>query len=123
MKRIPDERFDIHDYRSRYSKDWITTEEGLLADCGTAACLAGWIAVSAEFRADGGYSGGFGAPMISLLGKSLRGVDAVQYWLDIEPEEADALCMPYSYCDHHGLEENEVRPRHVIEYLEELLDD
>lgn len=56
------------------------TEEEL-HKCGTAACFAGWIAVSPEWKADGGYVNEFGAPgnYRTLSDQS----SSIAAWLDI----------------------------------------
>lgn len=140
MKRIPPEKFNIEDWRTLDGVPWRTRfilerksrkdfdEQSLLAKCGTAACLAGWIAVSPEFKADGGFSNQrTGAPMFpngyedifapTPVVRIEKGIEAVASWLGIDKDVAEYLCMPERYPP--GLT---VQPNHVIERLEELLD-
>lgn len=53
--------------------------EGEIHTCGTAACFAGWIAVSPEWKADGGTVGMFGAPVRHEASRDR----AICNWLDI----------------------------------------
>lgn len=72
--------------------DWQTGEirgtEAELHECGTAACFAGWLAVSPEFQAAGGDVGFGGNPLFGPLG----GFRAITEWLEIkDPKAAKAV--------------------------------
>lgn len=68
--------------------DWQTGEvretEAELHECGTAACFAGWLAVSPEFQAAGGKVGMGGNPLFSFVG----GFRAITEWLEIKDPKA-----------------------------------
>lgn len=64
------------------------TEEELHT-CGTAACFAGWVAVSPEFQAAGGGVALDGAPRSS---GTPAGAPSIARWLDIYYGDAQALC-------------------------------
>lgn len=72
----------------------IADTEDELHRCGTAACFAGWVGVTKEFRADGGtVCSVSGIPRITTPdGVVLDGAAAMAYWLDIPIMDADALC-------------------------------
>ena len=57
--------------------------------CGTAACFAGWIAVSPEWKADGGTVGYSGAPeKDTYLGRM-----SIAYWLEIPHDLAGSIVL------------------------------
>lgn len=59
-------------------------------DCGTAACLAGWIASSDEWRRDGGDVSVFGGGAPSM--QKMYGAESISNWLDITDSVANGLC-------------------------------
>ena len=63
--------------------------------CGTSACFAGWVAVSPEFRKDGGsISRSCGYPIITDGNNNrLYEASAIAYWLDIPNRDAEDLCF------------------------------
>lgn len=73
---------------------WQTGEvretEAELHECGTAACFAGWLAVSPEFQAADGGLDTKGAPGMPAFNKH-HGGGAVAEWLEVEHEEARML--------------------------------
>lgn len=77
------------DMRRWQSGEVRETEAGL-HECGTAACFAGWLAVSPEFQASGGSLDTKGAPGMPAY-KRHHGGGAVAEWLEVEHEEARAL--------------------------------
>lgn len=56
-------------------------------ECGTAACFAGWLAVSPEFREAGGHPDFLGSPSF----EGATGDLAVIKWLEAEGEDANRL--------------------------------
>ena len=56
--------------------------------CGTPCCFAGYIAVSPEFHADGGYVSGPGSPEFN----DACDEHAIREWLDCSIEHAEAVC-------------------------------
>lgn len=95
--------------------------EEMMHEYRTAACFAGWVAVSPEFKSDGGsVDPNSGAP---VLGRRW-GEGAVAEWLGI-PDAAglcatdeDGDCLSPFY-DHKFI--LEIKAEHVIEKLEGLL--
>lgn len=92
MRRAGRVKMDAYqDFESRdLYEPAFNTEEKLHA-CGSAACFAGWVAVSPEFQADGGTCDGYtGAPMLDGFG----GPNAIALWLDIDVKVASSLVVP-----------------------------
>lgn len=99
--------------------------------CGNKACLAGHIAISPEFKADGGSPVRWGSP--AYLSKDGLVVDTEQYaigrWLGVDDDLAELLI--YSVGGHIGRNDHphpvygtvwkDVQPRHVISALKELM--
>lgn len=78
--------------------NYMSTEEELHT-CGTAACFAGWVAVSPEFIADGGGTGNYGRPQfIASCGEQVSNELAIAEWLEIEYSDAAMItgCDPIS---------------------------
>ena len=81
-----------------YMASWqgrvIAKDDGdYLRECGTGACFGGWVAVSPEFRADGGSMAAIsGAPRIHFEDTECCGPSAIAIWLGIGHEEASCLC-------------------------------
>ncbi len=99
--------------------DVLETEAELHA-CGTAACFAGHVAVSPEFKADGGSVGGIGDPHI---GGNLGGQEAIAEWLGIPTDQASALCYTHKELGEelYNKQSEEVTKEDVILVLEEML--
>lgn len=85
-------------------------------NCGTVCCFAGYVAVSPEFQADGGWTDKFsGRPEIVTKKYPDNSQDiatantAIKHWLDISSIQAASLCgmsnMEYAYPDI-GFEHN-----------------
>lgn len=79
-------RVDMHSFQSG---DEILRSEEELHLCGTAACFAGWVAVSPEFHADGGGMDGSGPCYKGRLDE-----EAIAGWLEIPLSLADGLVFP-----------------------------
>lgn len=99
--------------------------------CGNKACLAGHIAISPEFKADGGTIIRWGSP--AYLSKDGLVVDQEQYaigrWLGIDDDLAGLLIYSvggqFDRDDRthpvYGTAWRDVQPKHVISALEELM--
>ena len=68
-----------------FTHDIIKTEEHL---CGTPCCVAGYIAVSPEFQADGGNCSTGGAPAFGIW----KGANAIREWFGCNTNQAKHLC-------------------------------
>lgn len=127
MERVPDGRLDMSTFQSN-SLILSQTEADLHA-CGNTACFAGYIAVSPEFKADGGDIAGCGAPVLPNCDDS---VSTIAKWLGVSYDIADALVydntegVPKYLCSQidsfYGVSYEEVQPHHVIEKLKLILE-
>ena len=105
----------------------LARDEQALHACGNRACFAGHVAVSPEFKEDGGYCSTAGTPVFG----EHRGADAIQKWLGIDGDTARQLVFGYArvrqedYPDYHsayyGKRFSDVTARDVIAKLEQLL--
>ncbi len=133
MERVPQGRLRMTAWQCG-DHGWDTlpvrTEEELHA-CGNKACFAGYVAISPEWKADGGEVCANGAPVILTKEyppppiRVLTGTHAIAYWLDISRDLAAALVTghlteigrtdPYS----HSYKKRwaDVEPADVIEKL------
>lgn len=106
----------------QWFQDGITcfTEEDMHT-CGTAACFAGWVAVSPEFKADGGVVLGGGTPLFGGKTES----DAIAAWLGISDKLASNLVYPnmevYPILKKTYGEWGSIKAEHVIDALERIL--
>lgn len=134
MQRVIDNGycFDMHDWQTTNinvddywteSNSIFSTEKELANSCGTAACFAGWVAVSDEFKQDGGGPGlqplQNGVPMLN----GTRGPGAISQWLDIPCHLSIGLCgvEPDVAADVYGTEDMEkITPYHVLDALKKL---
>lgn len=94
----------------------VQAKESQLHTCGTAACFAGWVAVSPEFQKDGGEVMKNGAPMIEGHAED----EAIAEWLGIDDELAENLCAMGAFHDVYGKPAEEITVDDVIEKLYEL---
>lgn len=113
----------------------VSTEEELHA-CGNTACFAGYVAISPEFKADGGRVGVVGEPVLKDIESKyiwIRVSKVIAQWLGITEKEADNLVQgdtfiggnekrPTLVCRFYGKEWSKVTPQDVIEKLEILKD-
>ena len=120
-----DDKFNMNIWRGVLDDDVKPPlTEARLRACGTAACFAGWVAVSPEFRTDGGVVGVTGAPR---LGERI-GAIAIAKWLEIPKVTAGGLCC-YAYSGSGGVLPEfynvnnvaDVTPQMVITKLNQLL--
>ena len=88
--------------------------------CGTAACFGGWVAVSPEFRADGGWANhDTGDPRLG----DQCGPMAIAEWLGISDNHASGICGIHSCLNTYGVESVvEVTVDHVLGVLYKLRD-
>lgn len=118
MERVK-ERDDLLDLCVWQHPKAIQETEEELHECGTSACLAGWIAVSPEFQADGGSVGADGGPILGTYEDHY----AVARWLGI-PNESDSLelCGMFNARAVYGVDEEEVTVDDVLRVLYRLRD-
>jgi len=100
-----------------------------LHKCGNTACFAGYVAISEEFKAAGGWSSSVGMPMLSVRGREFIGVSAIRHWLGISRETATLLIHGHDRGEGHADEElfygkkfRTVVPEDVMAKLELILD-
>ena len=103
----------------------IHTEDELLAECNSAACVAGWIGVSPEFIKDGGSVGHHGIPIFKGRFGRAYGAGAISEWLDIQYDQSAALCFISGFCtesieEYAGKEKRDVTVEDVISVLKRL---
>ena len=114
----------------------VYTTEKELHNCGTAACFAGWVAVSPEWHNFGGIVDEGGEPVIP--GFNNIGYSCIAKWLDIHDELAKFLmqlntdmlhyCLHtnnngsefHSYAFYNVSDISEITKEHVISELENL---
>lgn len=93
-------KVDMHNWQgrqdgSRAFNGQIKSNEKEHHACGNTGCLAGYIAISPEFKKDGGYVdfGLDGAPSImGDAGYRRTGAGAIAEWMGIGRFNSDALC-------------------------------
>jgi len=120
MRRVRDEgyRFDMKSYQECVRGAAVKTSEADLCDCGSAACFAGWLAVSPEFQAIGGGVDNTGIPTYKDEDDAIEsGADVIGRFFDIDHWDADNLIYP----DHYALNRG-IKPQDVIDKLEALLE-
>ena len=77
--------WQISSIRDGWGCTIFATGEADMHKCGNSACFAGWVAVSPEFRADGGWAdAGSGAPTIRIGDEERENCSAIAAWLDID---------------------------------------
>ena len=119
MERVRDENraFDMNWWQGRVGHNRCF-DEAVPHACGTAACFAGWLAVSPEFQADGGSITLSGAPVF----QGFREDDAVAAYLEVDRKIAMRLCGLLGEVEYYGVNNlHDITPRHVIDKLKELL--
>lgn len=110
MKRA--DKFSMRTYQTGYP---ISTSLDELHRRGQSACFAGYVAVSDKFKADGGFVKRRGVPCIN----EKEGAAAIAEWLDIPFKLADRLI--YNRGSYYPISFEDVKPEHVIEKMEEIL--
>ena len=93
MERVKErgDKFDLCVWQSCNGAPAAEKEEELHT-CGTAACFAGWVAVSPEFQKGGGGVEIDGSPSWKEGGELFGGSQAIEKWLDTPMLEAQHLC-------------------------------
>jgi len=118
MKRTIPRYFDMTHWQIKphgHIKQIAKTESKLHA-CGNTACFAGHLALSPEFKKAGGSVCPVGSPVFN----GVRLVEAVAEYFDIPYELAGDLTLPDR--DFYPVRFEDVKPEHVIEKLEMILD-
>lgn len=121
MHRVEEEKraFNMEDWQVMGWAEPAVEQESTLANCGTAACFAGWVAVSPEFQEMGGSVDPLsGKPRMG--GRS--GWEAIALWLGISDTEARELCGLGLYHLVYGdVDIKDVQAGDVVIVLERLL--
>lgn len=86
------DKIDMRDWMDSWLMTNHPTEEELHT-CGTAACFAGWVAVSKEWADEGGFASKAGCPEMA----GVSGIRAVSRWLEIPEKECGHLCGTYNH--------------------------
>ena len=94
----------------------IAQTESELHACGSTACFAGHLALSPEFQKAGGSVSKIGAPVFN----GVLYAEAVAEYFGIPYELARGLTLPGR--DFYPVRFEDVKPEHVIEKLEMILD-
>ena len=118
MKRVTHRYFDMTNWQNElygHIKQ-IAQTESELHTCGNTACFAGHLALSPEFKKAGGSVSKLGGPVFN----GVRFVEAVAEYFDIPYELAGDLTLPDR--DFYPVDYEDVKPEHVIEKLEMILD-
>ena len=118
MKRVTHRYFDMTNWQNElygHIKQIAQTESKLHA-CGNTACFAGHLALAPEFQKAGGSVSKTGAPVFN----GLLEASAVAEYFDIPYELARDLTL--SGRDFYPVRFEDVKPEHVIEKLEMILD-
>jgi len=118
MKRAIPRYFDMTNWQNEpqgHIKQIVQTESELHV-CGNTACFAGHLALSPEFQKAGGSVSKIGAPVFN----GVRYAEAVAEYFDIPYELAMDLTLPDR--DFYPVYFEDVKPEHVIEKLEMILD-
>lgn len=79
-------------------EDLLCTDEMEMHNCGTAACFAGWVAVSPEWKRIGGSIDPSGGPLLRHKGQELFGSEAIAAWLNIPQHQAELLTCISAEC-------------------------
>ena len=118
MKRVTHRYFDMTNWQNEPHGHiiQIAQTESKLHACGNTACFAGHLALSPEFQDAGGLVSKIGAPIFN----GVRFVEAVAEYFDIPYELAGDLTLPDR--DFYPVDYEDVKPEHVIEKLEMILD-
>ena len=118
MKDVTHRHFDMANWQNEPHGHiiQIAQTESELQGCGNTACFAGHLALSPEFKKAGGLAYGTGAPKFN----NFSGSFAVAEYFDIPYELARDLTL--SGRDFYPVRFEDVKPEHVIEKLEMILD-
>ena len=118
MKRAIPRYFDMTNWQNEPHGHiiQIAQTESELHACGNTACFAGHLALSPEFQKAGGSVSKTGAPVFN----GVRHTEAVAEYFDITYKLAGKLTL--NYLHFYPVEFEDVKPKHVIEKLEMILD-
>lgn len=118
MERVPVGKLRMSAFQTPARALVLVSTEDEMHACGNSACFAGWVAVSPEFRADGGYAE-MGEPVI-VDGKDPYGIStlsgslAIAHWLEIPSRTARSLV--YGDLNHEYPSPDENLPGHFSHY-------
>ena len=118
MKRAIPRYFNMTDWQNKdhsYFLQIAQTESELHA-CGNTACFAGHLALAPEFQKAGGSVSKTGAPVFN----GLLEASAVAEYFDITYKLAGKFTLDYLH--FYPVDFEDVKPEHVIEKLEMILD-
>ena len=118
MKDVTHRHFNMTNWQNKGNSyvPRIAQTESELHACGNTACFAGHLALSPEFQKAGGSVSKIGAPVFN----GVRYAEAVAEYFDIPHELAGDLTLPNR--DFYPVRFEDVKPEHVIEKLEMILD-
>ena len=114
MQRVVDNKyaFDLGDWQQG---EHTKTSEKELHKCGSAACFAGWLAVSPEFRRSGGTLSQYhGIPRF----KGRGGDGAINSYLNLSAYNRLGPCIVFSDSElYESIDKNKIQPRSVLARL------
>ena len=118
MKRAIPRHFNMSDWQNKDHSYFlqIAQTESELHGCGNTACFAGHLALAPEFQKAGGSVSKTGAPVFN----GLLEASAVAEYFDITYKLAGKLTLDYLH--FYPVDFEDVKPEHVIEKLEMILD-
>jgi hypothetical protein len=118
MKDVTHRHFNMTDWQNKDPSYVlrIAQTKSELHTCGNTACFAGHLALSPEFQKAGGSVSITGAPVFN----GVRYAEAVAEYFDITYKLAGKLTL--NYLHFYPVEFEDVKPKHVIEKLEMILD-
>lgn len=92
MERVRDReyKFDITLFQEVDGGEGLKETEEELHACGGAACFSGWLAVSEEWRADGGFSSPLGA---ALMGEE-DDLNSISRWFGVKKGAVEGIIYP-----------------------------
>jgi hypothetical protein len=122
MQRVADggKSFDLgnwQDVEHGHIKGQNVSSEKELHACGMSACVGGYLALSSEFRKEGGSVNHWGAPAI----KGSSGYNAVEIYLECSDVTAECITNPDYAEEFYGFHHSQVTPEIVVDRLKDLL--
>jgi len=118
MKDVTHRHFDMANWQNEPHGHiiQIAQTESELHACGNTACFAGHLALAPEFQKAGGSVSKTGAPVFN----GLLEASAVAEYFDITYKLAGKFTLDYLH--FYPVDFEDVKPEHVIEKLEMILD-
>jgi len=122
MQRVVDTEgaFDLWGWQNASGDLHINTQttEKRLHKCGATACVAGWLAVSPEFKKAGGSVSAVGSPRLKEYGE----FEAFALYLKCPYNQASLIASPARSLAFYGRRANEVTAKIVVARLTQLLE-